>query len=133
MKLCNLTNNEILLCRTLFENVDPIPAETNYKSRWKSCGFGKTPSTIYITSPESIKEFVVRDSEIASNILAAPNDRIIAFKSSQLLYCFATLEAIVVMDRMISDRPVVTWKHKMRDGPPTEIIIENLVNDNCKC
>jgi hypothetical protein len=65
--------------------------------------------------------------------LAAPNDRIVAFKTlNQLLYCFATLDAIVVMDRMAPERPIVTWLHKMRDGPPTEIIVNELIDDKCK-
>lgn len=115
----------------LFENVESIPEHINYSSRWRSCGFGKTPTTIYTASPECIKEYTIRDKEIQTKILAAPNDRIVAFKTSdRLLYCFSTLDAMVVMDRLLPERPVVTWLHKMRDGPPTEIIFHPLPDNN---
>lgn len=39
---------------------------------------------------------------------------------------------MVVMDRLLPERPVVTWLHKMRDSPPTEITIESLSNHQCK-
>lgn len=39
---------------------------------------------------------------------------------------------MVVMDRLLPERPVVTWLHKMRDGPPTEIIFHPLPDNNCK-
>ncbi|KAI8085437.1 hypothetical protein BDF21DRAFT_415150 [Thamnidium elegans] len=33
------------------------------------------------------------------------------------------------MDRMYPERPLVTWLHRMRDGPPTDIIIDQLLDD----
>jgi hypothetical protein len=39
---------------------------------------------------------------------------------------------MVVMDRLSSERPVITWLHKMRDSPPQEIVILPLKNHHCK-
>lgn len=64
--------------------------------------------------------------------MATAKDNIVAFKTLDTLYCFATLTSIVVMDRLAPERPLLTWLHKMRDGPPTELLIDRLLNDQCK-
>lgn len=65
--------------------------------------------------------------------MAIPNERIVAFQTTQhSLYCFATTTSIAVMDRMYPERPIVTWLHRMRDGPPTDILIDRLLDDKCK-
>ncbi|KAI9266279.1 hypothetical protein EDC94DRAFT_33397 [Helicostylum pulchrum] len=123
--LMDASNNKVL-----FEDLDPISKDTPYKSRWRSCGFGKTPFTIYTVTPDCLKEFVIRHDNITSKILAIPNERIVAFQTTQhSLYCFATTTSIAVMDRMYPERPLVTWLHRMRDGPPTDILINRLLDD----
>lgn len=53
--------NELFI-RTKFENVDAIDETTRYESRWRSCGFGITLTSIYIATPECVKTFTFRVS-----------------------------------------------------------------------
>jgi len=72
---------------------------------------------------------------IQANTLAISNDRIVAFKTSHKaeLYCFATIESIVIMDSKRLDSPAVVWMHGLKDGLPSTLFIEELANHNCKC
>lgn len=36
------------------------------------------------------------------------------------------------MDALYPERPLVTWLHRMRDGAPTDILIDQLIDDKCK-
>lgn len=47
------------------------------------------------------------------------------------MYGYATQTSIVVMDIVSHERPLFTWLHRMRDGPPTELIF-GCHEDQCK-
>ncbi|KAI7906071.1 uncharacterized protein BX663DRAFT_250778 [Cokeromyces recurvatus] len=115
--------------KILYNGIDPFPDNLNYISRWKSCSFGKTSSTILIASPECIKEWEFTDTIIQKRTLAAPNDRIISFTAKSSLYCFATLDAIFVFDYLIPERPILKWMHPMRLGAPSLLILDELEKD----
>ncbi|KAL0140997.1 hypothetical protein V8B55DRAFT_1512176 [Mucor lusitanicus] len=118
--------------KTLFADLDPVPDTANYISRWRSCAYGKTPFTILIASPECIKEWNYSNDTLQANTLAISNDRIVAFKTSYKaeLYCFATIESIVIMDSKRLDSPVVEWLHGLKDGLPSTLFLEDLSNHN---
>ncbi|KAL9543098.1 hypothetical protein MBANPS3_008280 [Mucor bainieri] len=120
--------------KAIFSDLDPVPATANYISRWRSCAYGKTPFTILLASPECIKEWNYSNDMIQANTLAISNDRIVAFKTSYKaeLYCFATIESIVIMDSKRVDSPVVEWLHGLKDGLPSTLFLDDLSNGNCK-
>lgn len=71
---------------------------------------------------------------ILANTLAISNDRIVAFKTSHKaeLYCFATIESVVIMDSKRMDSPVAMWMHGLKDGLPSTLFLQDLSNQNCK-
>ncbi|KAI9478277.1 MAG: hypothetical protein EXX96DRAFT_242634 [Benjaminiella poitrasii] len=121
------TNSEIL-----YNGMDPFLDDHNYTSRWKSCAFGKTPSTILIASPECIKEWEFTDDTIHKRTIAAPNDRIVAFTAKSTLYCFATIGAIILFDHLVPERPILKWTHPIRLGTPSLLTLNELEKDVCK-
>ncbi|GAN02706.1 hypothetical protein MAM1_0026d02152 [Mucor ambiguus] len=118
--------------KVIFSALDPVPETANYISRWRSCAYGKTPFTILLASPECIKEWNYSNDMIQTNTLAISNDRIVAFKTSHKaeLYCFATIESVVIMDSKQLDSPVVEWLHGLKDGLPSTLFLESLSNHN---
>ncbi|KAL7332232.1 hypothetical protein PS15p_204308 [Mucor circinelloides] len=118
--------------KVIFSDIDPVPETANYISRWRSCAYGKTPFTVLLASPECIKEWNYSNDMIQANTLAISNDRIVAFKTSHKaeLYCFATIESIVIMDSKRLDSPAVVWMHGLKDGLPSTLFIEELANYN---
>jgi len=72
---------------------------------------------------------------VQANTLAISNDRIVAFKTSHKaeMFCFATIESVVIMDSKRLDSPVVVWMHGLKDGLPSTLFLEDVSNQNCKC
>lgn len=75
----------------------------------------------------------LKGTTIKTKTITAFEDRIYAFQEfpGTFLYCYSTLMYVYIMD--IDDkRPIVRWRHMMRDGPPTCLLVDRLKDNECK-
>ncbi|CAO3700620.1 unnamed protein product [Rhizopus microsporus] len=131
--LCVTTNGYVALIdgkkdEILFEGRDNTTKKTvDYCSNHWSCAFGSIPSTYLIVSPESIRQWTVKGTTIKTKTITAFEDRIYAFQEfpGTSLYCYSTLMYVYIMD-IDEKKPIVRWRHMMRDGPPTCLLVDKL-------
>ncbi|KAG0995899.1 hypothetical protein G6F28_004363 [Rhizopus arrhizus] len=116
--------------KIVFDGLDTVPAQMDYSSRFRSCAFGNTDSTILVATPQAIKEWKVTEETIQTRTLYKPTDRIFSFKKIPFtaLYCVATFTHLHIIGHH-SKEPIITLKHTMQDGPPTHLLVDKISKD----